>query len=65
MSQQEVYNFLKKNKTKWFHTSEIKKKLKVESASDNLRKLFKNKEVLRKTGQTKQGYLTYLWKLKK
>tara|TARA_Y100000310_G_scaffold276920_1_gene294414 strand:+ start:346 stop:540 length:195 start_codon:yes stop_codon:yes gene_type:complete len=47
MGQQEVYNFLKENKKKWFTSKEISKKLKVSigSVTNCLKKLRENKAI--------------------
>lgn len=60
MSQQSVYKLLKKKK-RWMTTKEIQKET-VSSASDNLRKMFKHGEILRKT--IKIGNIKgYAWKI--
>lgn len=48
MGQQEVYDFLKKNKGKWFTAREISEKLNVSvgSVTNNIAKLKKNREIL-------------------
>ncbi len=48
MGQQEVYDFLKKNKTSWFSSKEIAKKLKVSigSVTNSLKRLRESKQVL-------------------
>jgi Mn-dependent DtxR family transcriptional regulator len=47
MGQQEVYNFLKRNKTKWFFSKDISKRLKVSigSVTNCLKKLRENKAI--------------------
>ena len=47
MGQQEVYDFLKKNKTKWFFSKEISKGLKVSigSVTNCLKKLRKTRAI--------------------
>lgn len=48
MGQQEVYDFLRKNKLKWYSSKEIAKKLKVSvgSVTNSLRRLRESKQVL-------------------
>ena len=63
MGQQEVSDFLKKYKTKWFTSKEIAKSLKVSTGSviNNLSKLRKSKQVLfKKAGRANQ----YIYKYK-
>lgn len=64
MGQQEVSDFLKKHRAKWFTSKEIARKLKVSTGSviNNLSKLRKSKQVLFKpAGRANQ----YLYKYKK
>lgn len=63
MAQAEVYKLLKKEK-KWMTTPEINKKLKMKGASNNLNKLFKYGEVLKRTVKVKNNYCKE-WKIKK
>ncbi|MBI2141090.1 HTH domain-containing protein [Candidatus Woesearchaeota archaeon] len=63
MGQQEVSDFLKKHRTKWFTSKEIAKNLKVSTGSviNNLSKLRKSKQVLfKKAGRANQ----YIYKYK-
>ena len=55
MGQQEVYNFLKKNKRKWYSAREISKKLRLSSGSVTtcLMKLRKSGLINYKFGQNK------------
>ncbi|MBS3110236.1 HTH domain-containing protein [Candidatus Woesearchaeota archaeon] len=48
MGQQEVYDFLKKNKKMWFSSKDIAKKLKVSigSVTNSLKRLRESKQVL-------------------
>ncbi len=62
MGQQEVSDFLKKHRTKWFTSKEIAKNLKVSTGSviNNLSKLRKSKQVLYKpAGRTNQYKYMY------
>ncbi len=64
MGQQEVSDFLKKYRGKWFTSKEIAKNLKVSTGSviNNLSKLRKSKQVLFKpTGRANQ----YMYKYKR
>lgn len=57
MGQQEVYDFLKKNKSGWFNTKQVSKELKVSigSVTNCLAKLRKSNQVhYRHTGNRKQ-----------
>ncbi|MEK6837591.1 MAG: HTH domain-containing protein [Nanoarchaeota archaeon] len=63
MGQQEVSDFLKKHRGKWFTSKEIAKNLKVSTGSviNNLSKLRKSKQVLfKKAGRANQ----YIYKYK-
>jgi len=59
MSQQEVSDFLKKHKGKWFTSKEIAEKLKVSTGSviNNLSKLRKSKQVLFKPTKRANQYM--------
>ena len=61
MTQQEVYNLLKKNK--WMTTKEIKNSIGINqgSVSSNLRALNKLKEVERKKVKGKKNW-NYIWR---
>jgi len=63
MSQNDVYQVLKKNK-QWMSTKEIAKKIgiRTSTASTNLRKMRLNGEIKVKKGY--DPYKTYLYKLK-
>ncbi len=64
MGQQEVSDFLKRFRTKWFTSKEIAKNLNVSTGSviNNLSKLRKSKQVLFKpAGRTNQ----YMYRYKK
>jgi len=69
MTQQDVYNLLKK-KDKWMTTKEIIKCLKLgrASVSVSLSKLFNQGEIFRKQipliKKRRRGYNPYLWKIK-
>ena len=57
MGQQEVSDFLKKHRNKWFTSKEIAKKLKVSTGSviNNLSKLRKSRQIMFKpSGRTNQ-----------
>jgi len=56
MGQQEVYDFLKKNKTSWFSSKEIAKKLKVSigSVTNSLKRLRESKQVLFRVKKKRQ-----------
>lgn len=58
MGQQEVYNFLKNNKSKWFLSKEISKKLGVSigSVTNCLKKLRENKAVIFSETQRKNQF---------
>lgn len=58
MGQQEVYDFLKKNKSRWFTSKEIKQKLNVSlgSVTNNLAKLRRRKEVFAKPSGNRNEY---------
>lgn len=64
MSQQEILKFLKGKD--WTTTSEITKKTGItrETANENLRRMYKYGEVLRRTEFLKRGGRRYLWKLR-
>jgi len=59
MGQQEVYDFLKKNKTKWFNSDGISKSLKVSlgSATNCLKKLRKAGAISFKEAGSRNRYL--------
>lgn len=71
MSQQNVYNLLKRKK-KWLTAKEIAACLKISqgNATVSLKKLFKQEDVLRKTMYPKRGlfegsgYQPYYWRIK-
>jgi Mn-dependent DtxR family transcriptional regulator len=58
MGQQEVSDFLKKHRQKWFTSKEIARKLKVSTGSviNNLSKLRKSKQVLFKPAERANQY---------
>jgi len=62
MTQQSVYKFLQKQK-KWISTKDIKEKMKLSSAADNLRKLFKNGDIIRRNDKF-GNIIRYVWKIK-
>ena len=64
MGQQEVFNFLSKNKNKWWSSKEIAAKLdaSVGSVTTTLTKLRKRKEILYKMSPVKTNM--YLYKFK-
>jgi predicted DNA-binding transcriptional regulator len=64
MTQNEVYNFLKK-KRKWMSTKEIAKEMEIGShcVGDNLNKLFKYGEVKREQIRRGNNWL-YIWETK-
>lgn len=69
MSQQEVYNFLKKNKSKWFNNSQIIEFVNCEMASlsRSTKKLSESGIIMKKdvVEQTKQGKRhIYYYKIK-
>ena len=59
MGQQEVYNFLKKNKNKWYLSKEISKKLGVSigSVTNCLKKLRENKAINYKETKRKNQFM--------
>ena len=59
MSQQEVSDFLKRYRTKWFTSKEIAEKLKVSTGSviNNLSKLRKSKQIKYKPAERANQYL--------
>lgn len=59
MGQQDVYNFLKTNKGKWYSSREIATKLKISigSATNSLKKLRKTKEIKFKHTKNKNHYI--------
>ena len=59
MGQQEVYNFLKSNKKRWFLSKEISKKLGVSigSVTNCLKKLRENKAVNYKGTKRKNQFM--------
>jgi len=63
MGQQEVYNFLKKNKSGWFLSKEISKRIgiSVGSVTNCLKKLRKSKEISFKETERK-NQLKYRFK---
>jgi len=63
MTQSDILKLLKKSK-KWMTSKEIAKKLKITSANESLRKLFKYGEILRKEIPAKFGGVSYLYKTK-
>ena len=73
MSQLTVYNFLKKNKKKWFKTKQISKGVKVGSAIPSLNQLYKYGEVRKKDNKVSltkkevwrtRGASGYAWRFK-
>lgn len=62
MGQQEVYDFLRKNKLKWFSSKDIAKKLDVSvgSVTNSLRRLRESKQVFyrvnRRDGSNRKVY---------
>lgn len=64
MGQQEVYNFLKKNRSKWFTSKEIASGLDVSlgSVTNNLKKLRQSKEIMFKESPERKNM--YLYKFK-
>jgi Mn-dependent DtxR family transcriptional regulator len=64
MGQQEVYEFLKKNKRKWFTSKEIAKGLNVSlgSVTNNLKKLRSSKEILYKESSKRKNMYWYKFK---
>ncbi len=71
MTQQNVYNLLKRKK-KWLTAKQIAQILKITpgNATVSLKKLFNQGEVLRKLLKPRQslfeggGYIPYLWRIK-
>ncbi len=63
MGQQEVYNFLKRNKTKWFFSKDISKRLGVSigSVTNCLKKLRESKAVNFK-GTNRKNQFKYKFK---
>ena len=55
MTQTAALKFLKKKPNKWFNTKQISKAIKIGSASDNLKRLYLQSEVLRRSMKG-QGY---------
>ncbi len=64
MGQQEVYNFLKKHREKWYTSKQIAKGLGVSlgSVTNNLKKLRQSKEILYKESPVRKNM--YLYKFK-
>lgn len=58
MGQQEIYDFLKANKTRWYTSKEISKKLKVSigSVTNALKKLRNSRTVQFSTTDNKNQY---------
>ena len=63
MSQASAYAFLKKNKGEWFTTKEVDEALGINSAAENLRGLYKYREVMRKQIKSQGGQYGYSWKV--
>lgn len=59
MGQQEVYNFLKKNKTKWFVSKQISERLNVSigSVTNCLKKLRESRSIHFKETARKHQYM--------
>ena len=59
MGQQEVYNFLKRNRNSWFLSKEISKRLKVSigSVTNCLKKLRENKAISFKGTDRKNQFM--------
>jgi CRP-like cAMP-binding protein len=64
MGQQEVYNFLKKNKAKWFTSKEVAKatNLSYGSVTNNLTKLRRSGEVHFKESKKRASMFLYTYK---
>lgn len=64
MSQQSVYNYLKKNKERWFTAVELSKIIKIKkgNVTNNLKRLEKGKYVFRKVDNS--HYRRFLWKFR-
>ena len=58
MGQQEIYDFLKKNKRKWYTSREISEKLKVSigSVTNALKKLRRSRTIQFRTSQHKNQF---------
>ncbi len=64
MGQQDVYDFLKKNKGKWWTSKEITEKMKVSlgSVTNNLAKLRKDKFIIYKISKKRVNRYLYMYK---
>ena len=62
MGQQDIYDFLKKNQTKWFTSKELSERLKISigSVTMSLKKLRESKRV--KFKQSKRNTFQYMFK---
>lgn len=62
MGQQDIYDFLKKNQTKWFTSKELSERLKISigSVTMSLKKLRESKSV--KFKQSKRNTFQYMFK---
>ena len=65
MTQQDVYNLLKKNQKKWFSAREVNEKLKFGCAAENLRSLFKSCCVFKKQVKGEDGHYRNMFRFRK